>query len=409
MDGCSIHKVRYRFIQINLIDTVMDLAVVYDQKSSTSLDFKVLAESVVEGTPSIFLFLDKAVTFQSPWVILLYIPEGLDDTTRQTYLEVGGVLRKELGREFSKEVHFEDHTGINWGNFQTATDKTQKTTGFGGGQRNRSTSSPTTTNVTNNNNNNDDKPSWVRDTSNEEYTYDKSKPWNERELKMHELNEMESRARGDLTNLSTTTDKPTGWRENALPLTSNAENALRSIKDGQVNWVQLTLINNFTEIDVVESKTVQSSNLSSNVDGSTTQFYLYDYQGSVVLIHHVAETGSVKDKMVYSTCKAPLSDTIKNCGISVVKKFEIRDPSELNPQKLQEETSRSSSSSFRVTNDMLRHQVDNSPQGRNVNPAPRNTPNHDTGQSSYRILTGGTGQGKKLPKGVVLPPPGAYN
>eukprot|EP01129_Flabellula_baltica_P013513 TRINITY_DN6283_c0_g1_i1.p1 TRINITY_DN6283_c0_g1~~TRINITY_DN6283_c0_g1_i1.p1 ORF type:complete len:343 (+),score=65.55 TRINITY_DN6283_c0_g1_i1:46-1074(+) len=313
-------RARYRYFQVVNNDGTLDQGLVQDQASSTSLDFKTIVDHINPDEPAIFLFLEKTVTFNKPWVLILYLPESLDEETITSYKEIGGVLNSELGKVFEKEVHFNNISDITWSNYSTAPNAAKKT--VPNWRSNVSTtpssvrSSPQTTTTT------DNTPSWVKNNSNSDSptrrTFDQNKPWNERELALHNLDVMEEEGRSHLMRVAS--DKPTGWRENNLPLTSGAISALNSIKNGQVNWIQLNLINNFTEIDCEATKTVNTTNLSSNIDADRTQFYLYDYSGSIVLIHFIPESGSVKEKMVYNTCKAPLSDTIKSNGISVVKK-----------------------------------------------------------------------------------------
>jgi len=125
--------------------------------------------------------------------------------------------------------------------------------------------------------------------------------------------------------------------------------------------------------------------------------------GSTILIYFYPEQGvSIKSRMVYSTCKASLAEQLKSFGLSNVRRLDARSLDDLSPSNLKE-----SNENFKPSQKILTTVNNNTdkPEDKNSNPRSRFT-NKNIG-SSFRMLTGGIGGGN-LPKGVVLPPPGAY-
>jgi len=225
-----------------------------------------------------------------------------------------------------------------------------------------------------------------------------------------------------------------GFSQVTFPLTPAAEEAIRALDVGTHNWVQLALNNPPTQIDVVSTKTLSSGELLEAVHPVDPQFYLYNKEGTIVLIYccpdKVSEGGfsqTIKNRMVYSTCKASCAESIKALGIANIKKFDIRDPSELTEENLTAHLSTKVAALFsgselkgsqRNTSTPTRNQgFDNSPyRPAAVYNRPGYSPPHEVNSASKQRqplagslagLMAATGTAK-LPKGVVLPPKGAY-
>jgi len=248
-----------------------------------------------------------------------------------------------------------------------------------------------------------------------------TKPWSQREISLQELDQQELQTRKDYQDNPQT--EPSGFGSVRLPLTSHTEDELRKLCSKQVNWVQLTLGENFEQIDTVCSKTISENDIADNIDFTQPQFYLYDLNGSIILIYCCPDEGTnVKNRMVYSTCKAGLSEQIKSTGVTVVKKFDVRTREEANIRNLTEETNRRTSMRFKPTKEMLKglgnqnysygeeseygETTSNSNIKSKLN---RDSPQEGGVQTAFRIMKGSGGGSPKLPKGVVIPPPGAYS
>lgn len=185
---------------------------------------------------------------------------------------------------------------------------------------------------------------------------DKSIPYNQREIAIHQLEKDERKARKELEELSLS--KPTqasGFHQVSFPLTPEAEEDIKQLAAGQHNWVQLSLDDKFTTIGSKERKTINASELSQSVLVTEPQFYLYNRNGTVVLIYCCPDKGStIKNRMVYSTCKASLADQIKNLGIEHVKKFDVRDASEVTDSALTQHLKSNVSDMFEPSPAMMR-------------------------------------------------------
>lgn len=221
------------------------------------------------------------------------------------------------------------------------------------------------------------------------------------------MDQQENTARKEMVSNIILTRKPTGFQQVSFPLTQNAQDEINKLKNKQVNWVQLTLDDRFTNLSCVTSKTITESAIHSSVDQTKPQFYLFDNNNSLVFIYFFPEKSgtSIKNRMVYSTCKASLADQIKELGFPVIKKMDVRSIEELNLGNIRESTS----TNFRPTEQMLNpvKSEQEDPYNRSSNPRSRFLGNNNSSYgSSFRVLT--AGRGSTLPKGVVLPPPGAY-
>jgi len=224
------------------------------------------------------------------------------------------------------------------------------------------------------------------------------------------LDQQENTARQEIiSNITTGPPRPTGFQQVSFPLTQNAIDDINRLKSNQVNWVQLSLDDKFTTLSSVTSKQINGTDFVSSIDQTKPQFYLYNWETNVTLIYYYPESSgtSIKSRMVYSTCKASLADQIITMGFPTVKKFDARSVEDLNINNFRAEATRDASSKFRPTANMLHSQnQSDAPEDRTSNPRSRFLNNNPGYGSAFRILT--AGRGGTLPKGVVLPPPGAY-
>ena len=244
-----------------------------------------------------FLFKEKQWG-PSNWIFITYIPDSGPVQQRTVYGSAIEHLRTELGRDkFGGDKRYSEFSEISWNNLK----------GLGGGSD--------------------------------------AKPWSKRELAQQELNAAEDVARAE------SASKPlpaSGFHSVSYPLTSEATSALDQLKSGQVNWVQLSLDSTRKNMTSVCAKQVSQSELSSLIDETEPQFYLYNTSAnSLVLVYCCPEKAPQKNRMVYSTCKASLADTLKASGVAIVKKYDIREPSEMSINQLNEALRSASASLFK--------------------------------------------------------------
>lgn len=260
-------------------------------------DLNAIASNWDAKEAAYFLFKEKQWG-PSNWIFITYIPDSGPVQQRTVYGSAIEHLRAELGRDkFGSDKRCTEISEVTWNHVK----------GLGGG-------------------NND-------------------KPWSKREIAQQELNAAENVARQEA---STKPLPASGFHTASYPLTSEATSALDQLKSGQVNWVQLSLDASRKNMTSVASKQVSTNELSSLIDEKEPQFYLYNTSSNtLVLIYCCPEQAPQKNRMVYSTCKASLAETLKQSGVSVVKKYDIREASEMTINQLNEALRSASSSLFR--------------------------------------------------------------
>jgi len=366
-----------RHIKVQIKDETFNLVSSEVQSGTSSIDFKKVPTLINANEPCIVLYRDKEFTLPAPWIMIVYIPDSADVNSRMLYSASKVALRDYLGKNsFSKIKDFSSADEVTWAKVQTV------------------------------------------DIAND------SKPWSQREITILELNQQENQARNEFTerlNLDPTDVHTSGYSPIVLPLTEKTKQALNRLRSKQINWIQLTLGDEYDKIDTVTEKTVGENDLVNNITFQEPQFYLYNLNGNVILIYCCPDDNTnIKNRMVYSTCKATLADQIRQAGVPVVKKFDVRTKEEVNIQNLKEETARKASVNFRATDSILRSGINpNKMTGRNARSPP---PDDDDSNANIKskLFTNDPPQGgssymlnpekspKKLPKGVVMPPPGAY-
>lgn len=132
-----------------------------------------------------------------------------------------------------------------------------------------------------------------------------------------------------------------------FPISDDAIAALFDMKNGILNYVQLSIDLDKEEINLESRDDTNINNLPTRVPRNHSRYHLFcfphsyegDYLLSKVFIYSTpGYECSVKERMLYSSCKNPLLDVIENkIGIEIAKKIEIDDYSELTAQYLLEE------------------------------------------------------------------------
>uniref|UniRef100_A0A3P8XII6 Twinfilin actin-binding protein 2a n=1 Tax=Esox lucius TaxID=8010 RepID=A0A3P8XII6_ESOLU len=133
----------------------------------------------------------------------------------------------------------------------------------------------------------------------------------------------------------------------AFPLQETAKRALKQLAQKHVNYIQLKLDTEKETIELVHSEPTETSGLPCRVPTDTPRyhFFLYkhyhegDYLESVVFIYSMpGYTVSIKERMLYSSCKIRLLDEVeKDYHLEVAKKIEIDNGDELTEEFLYSE------------------------------------------------------------------------
>ncbi|KAJ7998425.1 hypothetical protein DPEC_G00204800 [Dallia pectoralis] len=133
----------------------------------------------------------------------------------------------------------------------------------------------------------------------------------------------------------------------AFPLQETAKQALQLFAQKRINYIQLKLDTEKETIELVHSEPTEATGLPCRVPTDTPRyhFFLYkhyhegDYLESVVFIYSMpGYTVSIKERMLYSSCKIRLLDEVeKDFHLAVAKKVEIDNGDELTEEFLYSE------------------------------------------------------------------------
>ncbi|KAH0630034.1 hypothetical protein JD844_012603 [Phrynosoma platyrhinos] len=133
----------------------------------------------------------------------------------------------------------------------------------------------------------------------------------------------------------------------AFPLQPEAQQAIQLLKQKKINYIQLKLDLERETIDLVHTNATEIADLPKRIpqDSARYHFFLYkhshegDYLESVVFIYSMpGYKCSIKERMLYSSCKSRLLDTVEqDFCLDIAKKIEIDDGAELTAEFLYDE------------------------------------------------------------------------
>lgn len=133
----------------------------------------------------------------------------------------------------------------------------------------------------------------------------------------------------------------------AFPLHGDAVDALKRFRNKEINYVQLKIDFEKELIQLSSTEPTEVKDLPRRIakDCARYHFFLYkhshegDYLESTVFIYSMPlSTCSIRERMLYSSCKNPLVDTVENqLQMEIEKKLEIDNGDELTPDVLYEE------------------------------------------------------------------------
>lgn len=133
----------------------------------------------------------------------------------------------------------------------------------------------------------------------------------------------------------------------SFPMTDSARQAVIKMADKLHGYVQLRIDLDEEKIHLVTCGEVNVDQLPSKVPNDSARYHLFnfkhthegDYMESVVFIYSMpGYSCSIKERMLYSSCKAPLlNDIEQNIGLEIAKKLEIDSGTELSEEFLLDE------------------------------------------------------------------------
>ncbi|XP_050452878.1 twinfilin isoform X1 [Cataglyphis hispanica] len=124
----------------------------------------------------------------------------------------------------------------------------------------------------------------------------------------------------------------------AFPVTDEAKQAIIELAKGIHEYVQLKIELDEEKIHLVTACDISLDKLSTKIPSDAARYHLYnfkhthegDYTESIVFIYSMpGYSCSIKERMLYSSCKAPLLDLIQSLGVTIAKKLEVNSGEEL--------------------------------------------------------------------------------
>lgn len=269
----------YWKILIPLRTEELSLSAIHEQKKDWQRDYDRLIEPLVEeSTPCYLLYrLDEKNTLGHVWLLLTWVPESAAIRQKMLYASTKATLKTEFGSAYIKE---ELH----------ATQRAELT--LDGYLRHKAVHSAPA-------------------------------PLTMREEEMLEIKQRE---------LNTTIH--TESRHQTLggiqcPMSEPAMQAIRDLSNGSYNYLQFSIDLQAERIELVKAAVVELNGLQREVPPDHARYHLYvfkhthegDYAESVVFVYSMPGYNcSVKERMMYSSCKAPFVDQIGALGVDIAKK-----------------------------------------------------------------------------------------
>lgn len=130
------------------------------------------------------------------------------------------------------------------------------------------------------------------------------------------------------------------------PISDAAVQAIKDLKRGAYNYLQFNIDLEKEEIHISKADNIDVHKLSVQVPSDHARFHIFlfkhsydgDWQESLVFIYSMPGYNcSVRERMMYSSSKAPFLDTLQGLGIEITKKLEVDDAAELSEDNLVEE------------------------------------------------------------------------
>ncbi|XP_043492113.1 twinfilin isoform X2 [Polistes fuscatus] len=124
----------------------------------------------------------------------------------------------------------------------------------------------------------------------------------------------------------------------AFPVTDEAKKAITEFGKGLHEYVQLKIDIEEEKIHLVTACDVSLDKLPTKVPSDSARYHLYnfkhtnegDYMECIVFIYSMpGYSCTIKERMLYSSCKAPLLDLIQSLGVTITKKLEVNSGEEL--------------------------------------------------------------------------------
>jgi len=347
-----------RFFQAKIVDEQIIKTHSYPASSSVANDYNAMSGLADDNEACYFLF---RLNSAREWLLITWVPDGVAVKDKMVMASAKGTLKDKLGyTSIVDEAHATKKDELSYEHYQSL-------------KSNNDSRSP-------------------------------------EEVMREEMHQLEEKEREEQQQRP----RPkTGMHAMIIPLTDEAEETVGRFKSGSINFIQFVINEDKTGINAVSPKTVNSSQIASEIHSTEPRFYLYNVPNkSPVLIYCCPERSAPKWRMVYSTAKPTLAEQIQALGVNLApKKIEIREGSDL-AEEFSRDFNRStetiikpaSSSSLtgRIKDGGTGPDMGGVVKASKVNTVQREHP-------IYSLMNKGGQQGQTTKKKIVMPPPGAWN
>lgn len=178
-------------------------------------------------------------------------------------------------------------------------------------------------------------------------SYSAPAPLTAAEKELQQIKRTEGRVKQVNIDMTVDMSKPQTVQGLAFPLQETAKRALQQLSEKRINYIQLRLNIEKETIELVHTNPTETRDLPHRIPTDTPRyhFYLYkhshegEYLESFVFIYSMpGYSCSVKERMLYSSCKSCLLDEVeRDYHLEVAKKMEIDSGDELTEEFLYDE------------------------------------------------------------------------
>ncbi|XP_055386728.1 twinfilin-like [Condylostylus longicornis] len=131
-----------------------------------------------------------------------------------------------------------------------------------------------------------------------------------------------------------------------FPVTEAATKSIRNFCENRCNYIQFTMNIELEIIDLFVSKNIDVNMLSKEILTNKPGYHLFNFRHfyeeemksvNIFIYSMPLHVKSIKEKMLYSSCKNAFIDRLMQHGVYIHKKMEIDDPTEVSEQFILDE------------------------------------------------------------------------
>jgi twinfilin-like protein len=290
----AVHNNDIRLMKISIVNESVVLSNSLPVRGTWQDDFGGIVDQFEEKTPCYVIYrLDEKSHTGSSWILCCYVPDHAYVRDKMLYASTRATFKKTLG-----DAYFVDEV--------YGTDKHEFTLEGYNKHRKSVTAAPALT---------------------------------EREEEMQRMKKEESGAEIGITT------KKAHVHGVYFPFSGNAETQMRNLQNGSVNYIQLTLDTEREIIELVSSKSLDVSEIKSLTPQDKPSYHFFKFRHafedntieSIIFIYSCPMSSKVKERMLFSSCKASVISVAESLGLVIDKNSEISEPNELTETFVYEE------------------------------------------------------------------------